>query len=77
MLNSSKTNIKRENEDLKRQIESMSYDLDFMIQIKEERDECYVSIRNALCVLENIAYGNIVDESNLSSIIKELKGKLK
>jgi hypothetical protein len=42
----------RETADLKRQIESMHYDLDAMSAIKEERDECYVVMRQALEALE-------------------------
>ena len=46
----------REISDLKRQIESMHYDLDAMSVIKGERDECYVVMLQALEALD-YAYG--------------------
>jgi hypothetical protein len=48
----SDTALQRENADLKRQIESMHYDLDAMSEIKEERDALMVLCRQALEALE-------------------------
>jgi hypothetical protein len=47
--------LQSENEDLKRLVESQCYDLDAMSAIKEERDECYVLLRQALEALTAIS----------------------
>jgi len=63
----------RENQDLKRQIESMHYDLDAMSAIKEERDECYVVMRQALAALE--VYG--AQSPDVNQTIAALRERLK
>jgi hypothetical protein len=70
------TALQREIEDLKRQIESMHYDLDAMSAIKEERDECYVVMRQALAALESIDYCAHWDKT-VGPAIDALKERLK
>jgi len=70
----------REVADLKRQIESMHYDLDAMSVIKGDRDECHVVMRQALealvdadRLLDDEGYGHAFQQEAIAALKEQLK----
>jgi hypothetical protein len=70
--------LQSENEDLKRLVESQCYDLDAMSAIKEERDECYVLLKQALDAMTNVLAGGDFDNpyADLKAAAAAIKERL-
>jgi hypothetical protein len=76
------TDLERQSlEDLQRLVETQRYDLDAMSAIKEERDECYVLLRQALEALELLTadkrVANLGAASAARAAIAALRERLK